>query len=53
MSLASHVVELQKKHADLSRIIEEEQRSPGSDTLKITALKRQKLMLKEEISRSS
>lgn len=53
MSLSSHVVELQKKHAHLSQVIEQEQRSPGSDTLQITKLKRQKLMLKEEIERSS
>ena len=53
MSLASHVTELQKKHAHLSKMIEEEQRSPGSDTLQISKLKRQKLMLKEEIERAS
>jgi len=53
MSLESHVVELQKKHANLAKTIEDAQRAPGTDQLQITALKRQKLHLKEEIARSS
>ncbi|MHA3976340.1 YdcH family protein [Halovulum sp. GXIMD14794] len=53
MSLSSHLTELRKKHEVLSRKIEEEQRSPGSDDLEITDLKRQKLHLKEEIERIS
>lgn len=53
MSLESHVVELQKKHANIAKMIEEEQRSPAADPLQITALKRQKLLLKEEIARAS
>ena len=53
MNLVSHVFELRKKHEALSDRIEEEQRRPGSDDLQITALKREKLRLKEEISRLS
>jgi len=53
MSLESHVVELQKKHAHLAKTIEEAQRAPASDHLHITSLKRQKLLLKEEIDRAS
>ena len=53
MGLSSHVDELRKKHQQLSSMIEEEQRSPGSDDLAITQLKRKKLRIKEEIQRYS
>ena len=53
MSLSSHLTELKKRHQTLSEVIETEQRSPGSDSLQITELKRQKLRLKEEIERLS
>jgi len=53
MSLSSHLEQLREKHEALSRKIEEEQRRPGSDDLVITAMKRQKLLLKEEITRLS
>ncbi len=53
MSVASHLTELRKKHEHLSETVEKAQRSPGSDTIKIAELKKQKLKLKEEISRLS
>ncbi|OUS22522.1 DUF465 domain-containing protein [Litorivita pollutaquae] len=53
MSLTSHVEELKKRHATLSQKVEAEQRSPGSNHLVIAELKKQKLRLKEEISRLS
>ncbi|MEO0362620.1 MAG: DUF465 domain-containing protein [Pseudomonadota bacterium] len=53
MSVSSHLVELRRKHAALERKIEEELRSPGSDDLAISELKREKLRLKEKISRLS
>jgi hypothetical protein len=53
MTIASHLVELRKKHEALSEIVEQEQRKPGSDALKIAELKKQKLRLKEEIARLS
>jgi hypothetical protein len=53
MNLSSHLTELRKKHQTLSEAIETEQRSPGSDGLRITELKRQKLRLKDEIERLS
>jgi len=53
MTIASHLVELRKKHENLSEMVEQEQRSPGSDALKIAELKKQKLRLKEEIARLS
>lgn len=51
MTISSHLSELQRKHENLSRRVEEEQRSPGSDNLSIVELKKQKLRLKEEITR--
>ncbi|QIK40381.1 YdcH family protein [Pontivivens nitratireducens] len=51
MSVTSHVSALQKKHQILSQTIETEQRSPASDNLQIAEMKREKLRLKEEISR--
>lgn len=51
MSLSSHLQELRKKHANLSDEVEQAQRSPSIDDLQITALKKQKLKLKEEIER--
>ena len=53
MSLSSHLQELRKKHEHLSMEVEEAQRSPAIDDLQITALKKQKLKLKEEIERLS
>ena len=51
MSMSAHVTELRKKHQTLSALIEREERSPGSDDLEVRRMKREKLRLKEEISR--
>lgn len=51
MSLDAHLSELKKKHQSLSAMIEREERSPGSDNLAVTRMKREKLRLKDEISR--
>ena len=53
MTVSSHVTELKKKHAHLSEQVEMSQRSPSTDTTKISELKREKLKLKEEITRLS
>lgn len=53
MSLSSHVEELKKKHLSLSQRVEEAQRAPGTSDIEIAALKKQKLRLKEEITRLS
>ena len=53
MSMSSHLSELRKKHQALSESIEEEQRQPSSDDLKVKQLKLKKLYLKEEIERIS
>lgn len=51
MSLSSHLTELKKKHEHLSMEVEQAQRSPGTSDLEIAAMKKQKLKLKEEITR--
>jgi len=51
--MSSHLNELRKKHENLSEMVEQEQRNPGSDDLHIIDLKKQKLRLKEEITRLS
>lgn len=53
MSLSSHLQELRKKHQSLSDDVEIMQRNPATDDLEIAQLKKQKLHLKEEISRLS
>lgn len=53
MSLSSHLQELKKKHAYLSDAVEDAQRKPGTDTIYLARMKKQKLRLKEEITRLS
>jgi hypothetical protein len=53
MSLTSHLIELRRKHELLSDKVVAAQRSPGTDALSIAEMKKQKLRLKEEISRLS
>ena len=53
MSVVEHVAELQKKHAELSLKVEQEQKSLGTDDFAIVTMKKQKLRLKEEIKRLS
>jgi hypothetical protein len=51
MTVASHLQELRRKHEHLSELVEREQRAPASDALHIADMKKQKLKLKEEITR--
>ena len=53
MSLQSHLHELRKKHETLSEQVEAAQRSPGTSDFEIAQMKKQKLHLKEEITRLS
>ena len=53
MTIASHLQELRRKHETLSDIVEKAQRSPATDGLKIGEMKKQKLKIKEEITRLS
>lgn len=51
MALEAHITELGHKHKALDLKIEEEISRPTTDTTKVTELKRQKLLLKDEINR--
>jgi hypothetical protein len=51
MSLASHLEELQRKHGDIDREIDEALAHPSADDLEIARLKRRKLALKDQIER--
>ena len=53
MSVMSHILELQKKHDELSKKVEKAQKSPSLDDFAVVTMKKQKLRLKEEISRLS
>lgn len=51
MSLANHLEELQRKHTDIERRLDEAMLHPSVDGLEIAALKRRKLALKDEIQK--
>lgn len=51
MSMTAHIAELERKHQALDRKIADELALPAKDSVKIAALKRQKLIIKDEISR--
>lgn len=51
MSLASHLAELERKHGDIEREIDEAMTHPSVDDLTIATLKRRKLALKDEIEK--
>jgi len=53
MSLDAHLENLSEKHVQLEKDIEQEARRPHPDSLRLMALKRQKLKLKEELSRTT
>lgn len=51
MSLSSHIEELRKKHQTLSNAVEDAMKHPAYNVQEVAELKKQKLQLKEEISR--
>jgi hypothetical protein len=51
MALASHLAELSEKHRTLERQIEEELARPGADDLTISKLKKEKLRIKDQMSK--
>ena len=53
MSLLGHIDELKRKHQEISKKVEDYERTPSADAAEIRSLKKQKLKLKEEISRLS
>ena len=53
MNVQSHVETLKVKHSDIEKVIARELLRPQPDSVRITKLKREKLLLKEEMSRFS
>lgn len=51
MSLAAHIAELSEKHRVLEMKIREELARPGSDDSHIAKLKKEKLRIKDEMSK--
>ena len=51
MTLAGHLAELSEKHRMLETKIQEELSRPGSDDLQIIRLKKEKLKIKEEMTK--
>lgn len=51
MSLANHLEELQRKHGDIERQIDNALSHPSIDDLEIVDLKRRKLAIKDEIEK--
>ena len=51
MTLASHLAELSEKHRLLEMEIQEELARPGSDDLHISKLKREKLKIRDEMTK--
>lgn len=49
MAIDGRIRELGSRHQTLERAIEQELRSPSSDPVRVTDLKRRKLRLKEEM----
>ncbi len=53
MTIASHLAELQRRHAALDGEIRKALAHPATDSLTVAELKRRKLILKDEIKRLS
>jgi hypothetical protein len=51
MTLAGHLAELSEKHRMLEQKIQEELSRPGSDDLQIIRLKKEKLKIKDELTK--
>lgn len=51
MSLAAHIATLESKHHHLENMLEDEVRRPMPDFTIIQSLKKQKLLIKEEMRR--
>ena len=51
MSLTSHLAELQRKHGEIERELDEAMAHPSVDDLEIVTLKRRKLAIKDEMER--
>ena len=49
MNIESHIAELEEKHQRLEAELQEELQHPGSDSLHIMELKREKLRVKDQL----
>ena len=52
MTLEAYVSGLRKKHAKLSSLVDREQKRPAPNFVTLTDLKKQKLHVKQEISKA-
>lgn len=53
MALSAHLEKLKEKHHEMSEAVKVAQRAPGIDGLQVASMKKEKLRLKEEITRLS
>lgn len=51
MSLQNHLTELERRHHALDRELEKERIHPAPDEIRVSELKRRKLLLKDEIAK--
>lgn len=51
MALSAHLAELSEKHQMLERKLQEELARPGADEVQISRLKKEKLRIKDEMSK--
>ena len=51
MSLQGHIAELSRRHQVIDRQIEAEKTYPASDPVRLSELKRKKLLLKDEMAK--
>lgn len=51
MALQGHIQELSEKHKRLQELIEAEMAHPDWDEIRVSALKREKLRIKDELER--
>jgi hypothetical protein len=51
MALEGHILHLSNQHRKISDIIENEMSSPDWDEMRVAALKKQKLRIKDELER--
>ena len=51
MALQGHIVHLSNQHKKIEDIIENEMSSPDWDEMRVAALKKQKLRIKDELER--
>ncbi len=51
MSLQTHIEELSRRHRAIDKEIEAMRSAPGTEAIRLTELKRRKLLIKDEITK--